>query len=97
MWGQLKVVDLTRKGLDDYAPRNLSNGEFQGVVFVRSVSEAVFTTSLLRLMRQDRLDIDGMAAHLHGAAPPDNPGNRLLILINKTLKISIDIDLHPFY
>ena len=69
--GQLKVVDLTRKGLDDYAPRNLSNGEFQGVVFVRSVSEAVFTTSLLRLMRQDRLDIDGMAAHLHGAAPPD--------------------------
>ena len=22
-------------------------------------------------MGQDRLDIDGMAAHLHGAAPPD--------------------------
>ena len=36
--GQLRVVDLTRKGLDDYALRNLSNGEFQGVVFVRSVS-----------------------------------------------------------
>ena len=69
--GQLRVVDLTRKGLDDYALRNLSNGEFQSVVFVRSVSEAVFTTNLLRMIRQDRLDIDGMAAHLHGAAPPD--------------------------
>ena len=40
------------------------------MVFVRSVSEAVFTTNLLRLILQDRLDIDGMAAHLHGAAPP---------------------------
>ena len=26
-----------------------------------------------------------------------DPGNRLLILINNTLKISIDIALHPFY
>ena len=69
--GQLKVVDLTRKGLDDHALRNFSNGEFQSVVFARSVSEAVFTTNLLRLIRQDRLDIDGIAAHLHGAAPPD--------------------------
>ena len=69
--GHLRVVDLTEKGLDDYALRNLSNGEFQSVVFVRSVSEAVFTTNLLRLIRQDRLDIDGMAAHMHGAAPPD--------------------------
>ena len=65
--GQLRVVDLTRKGLDG----NLCNGEFQSVVFVRSVSEAVFTTNLLRLIRQDRLDIDGIAAHLHGAAPPN--------------------------
>ena len=69
--GQLKVVDLTRKGLDDCALRNLSNGESQSVVFVRSVSEAVFTTNLLRLIRQDRLNIDGIVTHLHGAAPPD--------------------------
>ena len=68
--GQLRVVDLT-KVLDDYALHNLSNGEFQSVVFVRSVSEAVFTTNLLQLIRQDRLDINGMAAHLHGAALPD--------------------------
>ena len=67
----MNVVDLTKKGLDDYALRSLSNGEFQSVVFVRSVSEAVFTTNLLRLIRQDRLDIDGIAACLHGAAPPD--------------------------
>ena len=37
---------------------------------MRSVSEAVFTTNLLRLIRQDRLNIDGMATHMHGAAPP---------------------------
>ena len=69
--GQLRVVDLTRKGLDDYALRNLSNGEFQSVAFVRSVSERFHYQPLLRLIRQDRLDIDGMAAHLHGAAPPN--------------------------
>ena len=67
----MRVIDLTRKSLYGYALRNLSNGEFQSVVFVRSVSEAVFTTNLLRLIRQGRLDIDGTAAHLHGAAPPD--------------------------
>ena len=59
------MVDLTRKCLDEYALRNLSNGKFQSVVFVRSASEAVFTTNLLRSIRQDRLDIDGIAAHLH--------------------------------
>ena len=67
----IRLVDITRKGLDDYSLRNLSNGEFQGVVFVRSVSEAVFTTNLLRLLRQDKVDLDKVAAHLHGAAPPD--------------------------
>ena len=38
---------------------------------MRSVSEAVFTTKLLRLIRQDRLHINGVATRLHGAAPPD--------------------------
>ena len=28
-------------------------------------------TNLFRLIRQDRLDFNGIAAHLHGAAPPD--------------------------
>ena len=67
----VRFVDVTRKGLGDSSLRNLSNGEFQGVVFLRSVSEAVFTTNLLRLLRQDRVDRDQVAAHLHGAAPPD--------------------------
>ena len=41
-------------------------------MFVRPVSEAVFTTNLLiRLLRQDKVDLDKVAAHLHGAAPPD--------------------------
>ena len=67
----IRLVDVTRKVLDDYVLRNLSNGEFQGVVFVRSVSEAVFTTNLLRLLRQDKVDLDKVAGHLHVAAPPD--------------------------
>ena len=46
----IRLVDITNKGLDDYSLRNLSNGEFQGVVFVRSLSEAVFTTNLLKLL-----------------------------------------------
>ena len=52
----LALVDVTRKGLDDYVLRTLSDGEFQSVVFARSVSEAVFATTLLRLLRQDKVD-----------------------------------------
>ena len=85
-----RLVDVTRKGLDDYSLRNLSNGEFQGVVFVRSVSEAVFTTNLLRLLRQDKLDLDksrsspswssssrqtSRVVSIHGATPVRDPSN----------------------
>ncbi|CAE7869962.1 unnamed protein product, partial [Symbiodinium necroappetens] len=67
----LRVTDLTRKGLDDYSLRCLSNGEFQSIVFVKSISEAVFVSNLLRHIRQERLDLDAVAAHMHGPAPPD--------------------------
>ena len=67
----LRVTELTRKGLDDFSLRCLSNGEFQSIVFVRSVSEAVFVSNLLRHIRQDRIDLDAVAAHMHGPAPPD--------------------------
>ncbi|CAE7787762.1 unnamed protein product [Symbiodinium sp. CCMP2592] len=67
----LRVSDLTRKGLDDFSLRCLSNGEFQSLVFVRSISEAVFVTNLLRHIRQDRIDLDAVAANMHGPAPPD--------------------------
>ena len=33
----LRVTELTRKGLDDFSLRCLSNGEFQSIVFVRSI------------------------------------------------------------
>ena len=67
----LRVTDLTRKGLDDYSLRCLSNGEFQSIVFVKSISEAVFVSNLLRHIRQERIDLDAVAAHMHGPAPPD--------------------------
>ena len=67
----LRVTELTRKGLDDFSLRCLSNGELQSIVFVRSISEAVFVSNLLRHIRQDRIDLDAVAAHMHGPAPPD--------------------------
>ena len=67
----LRVTELTRKGLDDFSLRCLSNGEFQSIVIVRSISEAVFVSNLLRHIRQDRTDLDAVAAHMHGPAPPD--------------------------
>ena len=54
----LRLTELTRKGLDDFSLRCLSNGEFQSIVFVRSISEAVFVSNLLRHIRQDRIDLD---------------------------------------
>eukprot|EP00439_Symbiodinium_sp_Y106_P024958 s2125_g3.t1 len=62
----LRVTELTRKGLDDFSLRCLSNGEFQSLVFVRSISEAVFVSNLLRHIRQDRIDLDAVAANMHG-------------------------------
>ena len=67
----LRVTELTRKGLDDFSLRCFSNGEFQSLVFVRSISEAVFVSNLLRHIRQDRIDLDAVAANMHGPAPPD--------------------------
>ena len=67
----LRVTELTRKGLDDFSLRCLSNGEFQSIAFVKSISEAVFVSNLLGHIRQDRLDLDAVAANMHGSAPPD--------------------------
>eukprot|EP00439_Symbiodinium_sp_Y106_P076277 s1628_g15.t1 len=67
----LRVTELTRKGLDDFGFHCFSNGEFQSLVFVRSISEAVFVSNLLRHIRQDRIDLDAVAANMHGPAPPD--------------------------
>ncbi|CAE7351167.1 unnamed protein product [Symbiodinium microadriaticum] len=58
----LRVTDLTGKGLDDYSLRCLSNGEFQSIVFVKSISEAVFVSNLLRHIRQERIDLDAVEA-----------------------------------
>ena len=67
----LRITELTRKGLDDYSLRCLSNGECQSIGLVKSISEAVFVSNLLRHIRQERIDLDAVAAHMHGPAPPD--------------------------
>ena len=67
----LRVTELTRKGLDDYSLRCLPKGEFQSRVFVKSTSEAAFVSNLLRHIRQDRIDLDAVAVNMHGPASPD--------------------------
>ena len=43
----------------------LSEGTPQNLVFTRSVGEAVFVTSLLKKLRESRVDIDTVAATFH--------------------------------
>ena len=92
----LRVTELTRKRLGDFSLRCLSNGEFQSLVFVRSISEAVFVSNMLRHIRQDRIDLDAVAAHMHGPAPPDKhkESARFMNLCSKLFQQS---NLTPLY
>ena len=66
----LRVVDLARKGMEEYSLRLISEGTYQGVVFTKSISEGV--SHLLLEIRQQSLNIDRIAASLHASnAVPD--------------------------
>lgn len=68
----LRVVDLARKGIEEYSLRLISEGTYQGVVFTKSISEGVLVSHLLREIRQQSLNIDRIAASLHASnAVPD--------------------------
>ena len=49
------------KGMDECALGCMSRGEFQGITFVKAISEAMFVTNLLCLCRQDKIDLDAVA------------------------------------
>eukprot|EP00439_Symbiodinium_sp_Y106_P079924 s1515_g18.t1 len=61
----LRVVEVARRGVEEFGLRLLSEGTPQHLVFTRSVGEAVFVTSLLKKLRENRVDIDTVAATFH--------------------------------
>jgi len=65
---ELPVHQLCRYGLQGLRP--LSAGRFVGLVCTRSVAESVFTAQLLKSMRENAVDIDIIADHLHQTNSP---------------------------
>ena len=53
--------ELSHRGLSEFSFRLLSEGRYQGIVWTRSASEAVFTTQLVKRIRELDLDIDEVA------------------------------------
>ena len=62
---ELPVHQLCRYGLQEFSLRPLSAGRFLGLVCTRSVAESVSTAQLLKSMRENAVDIDIIADHLH--------------------------------
>ena len=60
-----RVVEVARKGVEEFGLRLLSEGTPQNLVFTRSVGEAAFVTSLLKKLRENRVDIDTVEATFH--------------------------------
>ena len=54
----VKLTDLTHKGIQEWMIRGLSHGKFTGVVLTKSIAESVFTARLLSALREKKVDID---------------------------------------
>ena len=54
----------------EFALRPFSAGRFLGVVPTRTVAEAGFCSQFLKAVREQSVDIDGIAEHLHRAQNP---------------------------
>ena len=67
---EIPVHQLCRYGLQEFSLRPLSAGRFVGLVCTRSVAESVFTAQLLKSLRENAIDVDIIADHLHQTASP---------------------------
>ena len=65
---EIPVHQLCRYGLQEFSLRPLSAGRFVGLVCTRSVAESVFTAQLLKALRENAIDVDSIAEHLHQTA-----------------------------
>ena len=61
----VKLTDLTHKGIQEWMIRGLSHGKFTGVVLTKSVAESVLTARLLSALREQKVDIDETVKAMH--------------------------------
>ena len=61
----IRAWELSHRGLSEFSFRLLSEGRYQGIVWTRSASEAVFLTQLMKRIREVGVDIDEVARTFH--------------------------------
>ena len=61
----VRLTDLTHKGIQEWMIRGLSHGKFTGVVLTKSIAESVFTARLLSALREKKVDIDETVKAMH--------------------------------
>ena len=61
----VKLTDLTHKGIQEWMIRGLSYGKFTGVVLTESIAESVLTARLLSALREKRVDINVTVKAIH--------------------------------
>ena len=61
----VKLTDLTHKGIQEWMIRGVSHGKFTGVVLTKSIAESVFTARLLSALREKKIDIDETVKAMH--------------------------------
>ena len=66
----LPASSLLRYGSEDHAIRLLSQGKFVGIVPTRTVAESVFTSQLLKSLRDQSIDLDLVAEATHKGPVP---------------------------
>ena len=66
----LPAASLLRYGSEDHAIRLLSQGKFVGIVPTRTVAESVFTSQLLKSLRDQNIDLDLVAEATHKGPVP---------------------------
>ena len=67
----IRAWELSHRGLSELSFRLVSEGRYQGIVWTRSASEAVFTTQLLKRTRELDVDIDEVARTFLAGEIPD--------------------------
>ena len=89
---EIPVHQLCRYGLQEFSLRPLSAGRFVGLVCTRSVAESVFTAQLLKALRENAIDVDSIAEHLHQTASSTHPEVVFLRVLGTKCPFQLD---HP--
>ena len=61
---EVRLVDLLRRGRNNFHLRALSHGQYLSVVIARKVSESVFASAVLSQLRERKWEIDELATEL---------------------------------